>query len=226
MRLISLEDTLSLPDSGNVDVIVFTYDSKVVGLVVKQIIDIVHAPFNIKITSKESKEQGYLGSMVINQKTTDVVDVACLLSDFIDQAINDMGDISKVKAADSKLLLVEDSMFFRNLTVPFLAAAGYKVTSTDNAKAALDLLGNQSFDMIVTDIEMPGMNGFDFAAACRSNPSLGGAIPIVAYTATMSDEVVKRCQAVGMQDCIVKTDRPKLLESVARYLSHRKEIAA
>lgn len=78
--------------------------------------------------------------------------------------------------------------------------------------------------MIVTDIEMPGMNGFDFASACRNNPNING-IPIVAYTATISDDVIKRSKVVGMQDCIVKTDRPGLLASVARCLIG-KEVAA
>ena len=79
--------------------------------------------------------------------------------------------------------------------------------------------------MIVTDIEMPGMDGFEFAKNCRSNPNVNG-IPIIAYTATMSEEVVLRSKTAGMNDCIVKTDRPGLLESVARHISIHKEAAA
>jgi len=227
MRLITLGDEYSMPNSGTIDVVVFTYDKKVIGLVVQEIIDIVHAPFDIKVASKESKEHGYLGSMVINGKTTDIVDVAHLLSDLIGEVVSDINMMTREKASKSKLLLVEDSPFFRNLTVPFLAAAGYKVTATEDASEALELLTRQQekFDMIVTDIEMPGMSGFDFANACRNNPTIN-AIPIVAYTATMSDDVMKRSKTAGMKDCIVKTDRPGLLESVARCLSGDKEMAA
>jgi len=163
--------------------------------------------------------------MVINGKTTDIVDVAHLLSDLIGDVASQGNDVSRKRASECELLLVEDSPFFRNLTVPFLAAAGYKVTATEDATAALLELAAKKFDMIVTDIEMPGMNGFDFATACRSNPNINS-IPIVAYTATMSDEVMKRSKHVGMRDCIVKTDRPGLLESVARCLSSSKEMAA
>lgn len=227
MRLVMLDKGQKLPDKGRVDVIVFSYDKRVVGLVVDNILDIVHAPFDIKLSSKESKSHGFLGSMVIAGKTTDVVDVGSILSEIVDAAVSDQHKLSKDQAQNCEVLLVEDSPFFRNLTVPFLSAVGYKVTSAESAEQALNFLIEQGkhFDMIVTDIEMPGMNGFEFATACRNATQLND-IPIVAYTASMSDEVMKRSRTAGMNDCIVKTDRPGLLQSVARHLSEQKEIAA
>ncbi len=227
MRLVMLDKEQKLPDSGRVDVIVFSYDKRVVGLVVDEILDIVHAPFDIKLTSKESKSHGFLGSMVIAGKTTDVVDVGSILSEIVDAAVSNQSKMGADQAKNCELLLVEDSPFFRNLTMPFLSAVGYKVTSADSAEQALNILIDQGkhFDMIVTDIEMPGMNGFEFATTCRNAKQLNG-IPIVAYTASMSDEVMKRSKTAGMNDCIVKTDRPGLLQSVARHLSEHKEAAA
>lgn len=217
MRLTTLGQDFALPDKGVVDVIVFSYDKKVIGLLVEEIIDIVHAPFAIKLVSKESKGQGLLGSMVIGGQAADVVDVGFLLSDLIDHTAANADGMK----TDCNVLLVEDSPFFRNLTIPFLSAAGYKVTASEDGQAALKLMSadHKKFDMIVTDIEMPGMNGFDFASACRALPGING-MPIIAYTATLSNEVVKRSQDVGMNDCIVKTDRPGLLQSMARCLSN------
>lgn len=227
MRLVMLDKDQRLPDKGKVDVIVFSYDKRVVGLVVDEILDIVHAPFDIKLSSKESKSHGLLGSMVITGKTTDIVDVGNILSEIVDSSVSDQNKLSKEQAKNCELLLVEDSPFFRNLTLPFLSAVGYHVTSVDSAEQALNMLieQGQHFDMIVTDIEMPGMNGFEFASACRNAKQLHD-IPIIAYTASMSDEVMKRSKTVGMNDCIVKTDRPGLLQSVARNLSEHKEVAA
>ena len=71
--------------------------------------------------------------------------------------------------------------------------------------------------MIVTDIEMPGMDGFEFATLCRNSPQTGH-IPIIAYTASMSEATMKRSRSIGLNDCIVKTDRTGLLESVSRWL--------
>lgn len=218
MCLITLGDTFIIPSSGMMNVIVFSYDKKIIGLAVSEIIDIVHAPFAIKMASKDGKKHGYLGSMVIAGRTTDVVDVGYLLSEIVEQLVTDQVMVHKPK--DCNLLLVEDSPFFRNLTVPFLSAVGYRVTAADTAEEALRMLGSDDakFDMIVTDIEMPGMNGFEFASACRSNPSING-IPIVAYTASISDEVLRRSKAAGMNDIIVKTDRPGLLQSVSHWLT-------
>ena len=227
MRLITLDSTTEIPKEGKMDVVVFNYDKKVMGLVVSEILDIVYAQFDIKLTSKEVKSQGYLGSMIISGKPTDIVDVAHLLSDVVGQSMPAAGLIDRTQAENSNILLVEDSPFFRNLTVPFLASVGYHVTATEDAKEALSLLndGRHHFDMIVTDIEMPGMNGFEFTTACRNNPGING-IPIVAYTSTLSAEVMQKSKDVGMNDCIVKTDRPGLLETVSRCLFQAKESVA
>ncbi len=220
MRLIMLDNDMKLPNSGVVEVIVFSYDKKVIGLVVQEIIDIIYADFAIKISSKEAKDQGYLGSMIIGGRSTDVVDVGFLLADLVESVVSGVDSLSKNRAAECALLLVEDSPFFRNLTVPFLASVGYKVTAAESAEDALEMIaGGKQFDMIVTDIEMPGMSGFEFAATCR-NAQQTRHIPIVAYTASMSEDVKQRSIAAGMNDCIMKTDRAGLLDTVSHWLAH------
>jgi len=219
MRLIMLDDDFTLPASGKVDVVVFSYDRKIIGLVVKEIIDIVYTPFAIKLTSKDSQNKGYLGSMVIAGKSTDIVDVAQLLSDIIDTPAPAEPSVSKAKAAMCSVLLIEDSPFFRELTVPFLSAAGYKITIAESAEEALSILNkhNGKFDMIVTDLEMPGMDGFEFASNCRSTP-LTRHIPIIACAASVNADVMQRSKTAGMNECILKTDRTGLLDSVSRWL--------
>ena len=124
------------------------------------------------------------------------------------------------------ILLVEDSPFFRNLTVPMLAAVGYKVTSAENGQDAMKIImEGHKFDAIITDIEMPVMDGFEFTAACRKNSQVNGT-PIVGYTSSLSPDIIQRSKDVGMNDCIVKTDRPGLLEAVSHWMiSHNKEAA-
>ena len=229
MRLISLPNSDPLPEEGVAEVVVFNYDQRTIGLVVSKILDIVHAPFDVKLNAKEA---GYLGSMVISEKTTDVVDVAQLLTDAIgepkvDATGSGQAAISAENAAQYNILLVEDSPFFRNLTVPFLAAAGYQITAAESGQEALENIGvdPNHFDLIVTDIEMPGMDGFEFTTACRSIPGINGK-PIIAYTASLSAEVMERGKSVGMDDCILKTDRPGLLEAMSRCLTSQKEVAA
>ncbi len=223
MQLMRLSQDYNIPTEGLVQVIVFTYDKRTVGLVVGEILDIVQSQFEVKLAATE---KGFLGSMVIAGKTTDVVDVAQLLSIVVGEEIAPEDKNMPPKVTDYNILLVEDSPFFRNLTVPFLAAAGYKITAVESGQEALKALGPDphKFDLIVTDIEMPGMNGFEFTQACRAIPAMKGT-PIIAYTASLSNEVMRKGKEIGMQDCILKTDRPKLLQAVSHYLQQQ-EIAA
>ena len=222
MRLLTLGE-FHLPSTPVMNVIVFSYDRKNIGLIVDNIVDIVQAPYDIKLGSKE---EFCLGSMVIAGKTTDIVDVARLLSDLVEQAIHLHCKKDRQKMDPANLLLVEDSPFFRNIAEPFLAAAGYNVTTAENGKAALEILSKRpnGFQVIVTDIEMPVMNGFDFAIECRKNP-LVNKLPIVAYTASLSPMTAEHCKEVGIDECILKTDRPGLLEAISNLMNIA-EIAA
>ncbi|NBO17772.1 MAG: chemotaxis protein CheA [Proteobacteria bacterium] len=122
MRLVLLHDDMKLPDSGTVEVIVFSYDRKVVGLVVEEILDIAYSQFAIRLSTPDAKEHGYLGSMVISGKSTDVVDVGHMLSAVVGAP---QGTENSKNATGRNLLLVEDSPFFRGLTVPYLSSVGY-----------------------------------------------------------------------------------------------------
>ena len=78
------------------------------------------------------------------------------------------------------MLLVDDSAFFRNMLAPVLKAAGYKVRTAVNAQEGLAALrSNHTFDVVLTDIEMPDMNGFEFAETIRTDNNLS-AMPIIA----------------------------------------------
>lgn len=74
------------------------------------------------------------------------------------------------------------------------------------------------FQIIVTDIEMPEMNGFDFAQACREQPVLSH-IPFIAYTSKASEAVSKKCSEAGISECIMKTDRSGLLHAISHCLA-------
>ncbi len=81
------------------------------------------------------------------------------------------------------------------------------------------------FQIIVTDIEMPVMDGLEFAAACRAHPTLSG-VPLVAYTASVSPATEHSAISAGVDRCIVKTDRPGLLQAIAELLSVNEEMMA
>jgi len=220
MRLVTLNDEYAIPTEGMPQVIVFNYDGRVLGLVVEEIIDIVEASFDIKITGKQ---QSLFGSMVIANKATDVVDVGFLLKDIVDMSLVDKH--KKDQAQSSRLMLVEDSPFFRNLTVPFLVAAGYEVITAEHGEDALKQLAKwKEVDLIVTDIEMPGMDGFTLAEAIRGQREYAH-IPILAFTSTVNQELINRSKKVGLRDFVLKTDRARLLQAISGVLKREREAA-
>jgi two-component system chemotaxis sensor kinase CheA len=213
MRL-TLLPGCAMPARDTFDVIVFNYDSKTIGLIVDAIVDIERAPLAIKMTGHDEQ---YLGSNVIKGKTTDIVDVGYLLKDFVGELAS--AGKASAQANGVHVLFVEDSLFFRKLTAPFLSNVGYHVTAAEGPNEALAMVDRgMKFDAIVTDIEMPDMDGFDLAIALRQQYGLQG-IPIVAFTSTVNEIFRERARRSGINAMILKTDRAALLVALAEQLS-------
>lgn len=210
---------MALPTEGKFEVIVFTYDGKTVGLVVETILDIQRAPLAMTLAADDEQ---YLGSIVISGKTTDIVDVGYLLKGIASELSS--AGLGTAPLQGIKLLLVEDSMFFRNLTVPLLKNVGYDVTPASSPIEALNAAENTAFDVIVTDIEMPDMDGFELARRLRAFAQYRHT-PIIAFTSTVSDNFKEKGAKVGLTTMILKTDREALIEAVARNITRVKEAA-
>jgi CheY-like chemotaxis protein len=111
-----------------------------------------------------------------------------------------------------RVLLVDDNGTNRMLATRLLERAGHHVTAVENGPAALAAIDRQPVDMILMDLEMPGMNGIDTTAAVRERDRrTGGRTPIVAMTAHGMVDDRNRCLAAGMDDYISKPIDLKLL---------------
>ena len=118
-----------------------------------------------------------------------------------------------------RLLLVDDSPFFRNMLSPLLSAAGYDVTMADGGDAALSMLkSGDAFDIIVSDIEMPGIDGIEFAKACR-NDDRWKETPIVALSSHTTTADMHKGREAGFTDYVAKFDREALLAALSQSLS-------
>src|SRR5262249_40249584 len=140
-------------------ILVFADDGRSMGLVVDEIIDIVEERLNIEVAGSQA---GILGSAVIKGQATEVIDVG----HFLPMAFADWFTRKEMKpsATAQSILLVDDSAFFRNMLAPVLKAAGYRVRVAGGAEEGLSVLrSGQTIDVVLTDIEMPDMNGFEFA---------------------------------------------------------------
>lgn len=117
-----------------------------------------------------------------------------------------------------KLLLVDDSSFFRNMMTPLLSVAGYDVVTVERAQEALDLRERgDKFDIIVSDIEMPDMDGFEFARTVRGDGSWQDT-PLVALSSHASEQDFDLGREVGFSDYVSKYDRDALVESLSQVI--------
>jgi two-component system chemotaxis sensor kinase CheA len=200
---------VSVQTSGAQPILVFADDRRSMGLVVDEIIDIVEERLNIEVTGGG---EGILGSAVIKGQATEVIDVG----HFLPMAFADWFTRKEMQpsASAQSVLLVDDSAFFRNMLAPVLKAAGYKVRVAPNAQEGLlALRSGQPFDVVLTDIEMPDMNGFEFAETIRADAHLSS-MPIIALSSLVSPAAIERGRQAGFHDYVAKFDRPGLIAAL------------
>lgn len=208
MPLVQMEG-VTVRTSGTQPILVFADDGRSMGLVVDEIVDIVEERLHIEVASGR---EGILGSAVIKGLATEVIDVG----HFLPMAFADWFSRKEMRVSSTaqSVLLVDDSAFFRNMLSPVLKAAGYKVRVATNAQEGLTVLrSGQEFDVILTDIEMPDMNGFEFAETIRADQRLQ-ATPIIALSAMISPAAIERGRLAGFHDYVAKFDRPGLIAAL------------
>ena len=199
---------------GRQAVLVFTERDRSMGLVVDEIVDIVEDRLKVEITADTP---GLIGSAVIDGRATDVVDAGYYLT----KAFPDWfgGSNTQGMIAGKRALLVDDSPFFRNLLAPLLSVAGFSVTTAESASDALALREKGvEFDVIISDIEMPRMDGFAFAQEVRSDPRWEH-VPMVALSGHATDQDFAKGRSVGFNDYVAKNDREELMRSLAHTVS-------
>ena len=218
MPVVALDETVDLPslaaEAGPDDaypVLVFENGGQPVGILVDEIIDVVTTDASLQPGTAGA---GILGVSVVAEKATDVIDVGYWLN----RASGNWFRTAAAAARKPRLLVVDDSSFFRQLVAPSLSAAGYEVTVTESAEEALALRdAGRCFEAIVSDIEMPGMGGLGFAREVRDGGPWAD-LPMVALTGS---DVVQEARSAGFTDTIRKFERDTLLLSLEQCLSHR-----
>jgi two-component system chemotaxis sensor kinase CheA len=209
MPLISIDDASGVRREGAQPLLVFSDGDRAMALAVDQIVDIVEERLDIQVVSERA---GILGSAIVKGQATEIVDVAHYLPLAFEDWFRRKDRAERT--APRSVLLVDDSPFFRNMLVPVLKAAGYAVTAAASAQEALALLAQgRDFDAVITDVEMPEMDGFAFAAALRADPR-AAEWPVIALSSTVSAEAIARGRAVGLHDYVAKFDRQGLIAAL------------
>ncbi len=193
-------------------ILVFGEDERAMGLMVDEILDVMEEALTIDAASARP---GFLGSAVLAGKVTDILDTAFWLR----QAQPDWFGQGASGSPRPRVLMVEDSAFFRSLAVPAITAAGFEVVTVGDGRDALRLRdAGERFDVIVSDINMPGLDGHGLARAVREG-GIWAELPMIALSANSAPQEVERGRESGFSDYVAKFDKDALVGSLRQCLA-------
>jgi chemosensory pili system protein ChpA (sensor histidine kinase/response regulator) len=125
-------------------------------------------------------------------------------------------EISKRKP---RILVVDDSISIRKYVQRFLDRTGYEVEVAPDGMEALNIMGRIKFDVVITDLEMPVMHGYDLMAEMKKSPDLMH-IPVIVLTSRAGDKHRQKAMEMGAQDYLVKPfEEQEMLGALKKMLS-------
>jgi CheY-like chemotaxis protein len=130
-------------------------------------------------------------------------------------------------AGSLRVLIAEDNLVNQRLVTRMLEKRGHFVVVAGNGREAVEALEKESFDLVLMDLQMPVMDGFEATTAIRKKEGDRGIhVPVVALTAHAMKGDREKCLAGGMDGYLTKPIRPhELDELLGNYLSRRAETA-
>lgn len=124
---------------------------------------------------------------------------------------------------DMRILVFEDNLLNQKLIEQRLKSWGCLIHVTDNGLYGLNILENHKIDLVLMDLKMPNMNGFEVTALIRSNSNkLVSQIPVIALTADFSLHDREKCELHGINDFILKPYTPD--ELLSKLIKNKKRI--
>ncbi len=125
----------------------------------------------------------------------------------------------QVQVQPRRVLLVEDNEINRRVALGLLRSRGHQVAVAENGQEAVNTLADQEFDVVLMDMQMPVMDGYEATAEIRARErQTGGHIPIVAMTAEALKGDRERCLTVGMDDYVSKPINPaEMYRAIERF---------
>jgi two-component system chemotaxis sensor kinase CheA len=212
--------------------------NRLFGLEVKGIVDVVQIDSNIDSDLRD--RPGILGSVIRGKDVVVILDAFKIVEDSVAKLsgahaapqtafkFRDTKPILSVVAksesdarsmrAKMRILLAEDTAFFRRHVKAYLESAGYQVVAVVNGEEALKTLdgaGASDFAMVVTDIEMPLVDGFDLVKRIRATASVGN-LPVIALTTRVRKVDLDRGAEAGFTAYLEKFNGDILLQHMDR----------
>ncbi len=184
-----------------------------IGFMVDKIIDI--AKTDSEIDQDNVKTNSIMGTAYVDDHLITIVDIHKIIDDL---------KLKKTKIEKGnclvKILVVEDSILYQRILQDALETQGFDVMLAENGRIGLSLLEDDSlhFDIIITDIEMPEMNGFELVQRVRSLQNKYKDIPIVSVTTRVSESDLKKGRELGINTHLEKLNKDQVIKAVNELL--------
>ena len=193
-------------------------ESKVIGTglgmgIVKKYVDLMQGTIEVE----SELDKGTKITITIPHRLANEEDIRAAIKEKTTEEL----DFSIFK--DKRILLAEDNDINAEIAIEILTAAGFLVERAADGNICVDMIDSANpsyYDLILMDIQMPNMNGYEATAAIRKMPShKKSSIPIIAMTANAFEEDKKNAIEVGMNDHIAKPiDTSKLFNTLREYI--------
>ena len=226
LSLVRLGALLELPDmSGDSsgmhqEVVILSVAEKRIAVAVDQIFEIQEVLAK-PLGSQLSRVRNVAGATVLgNGSVVPILNVNDLLRSAVNSSaakVSTLSQAGRPKARVLSVLVVEDSITSRTLLKNILEASGYRVKTAVDGSDALSILKTDEFDIVVSDVEMPRMDGFALTASIRGDKKLAE-LPVILVTGMESREDREHGIDVGANAYIVKSsfDQSRLVEAIQK----------
>jgi len=213
------EDVRAETDSAFEQLVVLASGESQMAFIVDEILheqEVLVKPFSKQL----SRVRNFSGATILGSgKVVPILNVSDLMKSAMKLSTISLGPSTDVPVKRVSVLVAEDSITARTLLRTILESAGYDVKVAVDGEDALALLKREEFDILVSDVDMPRMNGFDLTAKVRSDKKLSE-LPVILVTGLESAEDKRRGIDVGANAYIVKSsfDQTSLLDTIKRLI--------
>ncbi|MFZ5986438.1 MAG: hybrid sensor histidine kinase/response regulator [Bacillota bacterium] len=189
-----------------------------IGIIIEKIYDTVQT--SVKLKQDDLKAKGIIGSTIINNRIVLLINIY----ELFESADPDHYRVDENKRIGEKrtVLVAEDTPLFQRLEKDYLETAGFNVLMAPNGKEALQILQEKEVDLVISDIQMPEMDGLELIKKIREDKKLRS-LPVIAVTSMAGDLQKKAGLDAGFDFYEFKLDRDKLLEKLELALKKRRK---
>lgn len=217
--LFSVDEVAPVPPleyGESLQVIIFHIAGHEVGLLATKPINATE--MILSVDDKTFQEPGIMGSVIIGEKTTLLVNMYEVVKILNPLWFTSHTNLSTVKDKHT-LLIADDSAFFQKQISKTLQDEGFHTIVAEDGQQAWEILVEKrdKISLLVTDIEMPNLNGFELTEKIRDDAHFK-TLPIIAITTLAGEDDVKRGKKAGVDEYLIKFDRDLLVTNVLKLL--------